>query len=152
MCPSRARGTDPGPHSLSSDGAEAPLNTYLQSPLRPASPDLDGHKWHREFGNNVAFCQAYAHSGYAFYPTRLGPVAPGPGSELLPALYELANQAGMPFWSYFCVGTDYFTATLRRDWRVPGTTFLAPVLVLGVGLALVFIKRRRRKGRKRLAV
>ena len=83
-------------------------------------------EWHREFGNNVAFCLAYAFGGYAFYPTKLGPVAPGPGRDLLPSLYELAGEAGMPFWSYFCAGTDLIMSALRHHWVVPGTKFLAP--------------------------
>ena len=58
--------------------------------------------WHREFGNNVPFCPAYAFGGYAFYPSRLGPVAPGPGCDLFPTLYDLARQAKMPTRSYFC--------------------------------------------------
>ena len=82
--------------------------------------------WHRELGNNVTFCQAYIFSGYALYPSRLGPVAPGPGSELFPALYELARQAGMPTWSYFCTGSDRIMSTMR-NWAVPTSpTFLAP--------------------------
>ena len=42
--------------------------------------------WHRDFGNNLFFIQAYTFCGYAYYPTRLGPVAPGPGREILPRL------------------------------------------------------------------
>jgi hypothetical protein len=82
--------------------------------------------WHREFGNNVAFCQAYTFCGYAFYPSKLGPLAPGPGSQLLPALLELAREADMPFWSYFCVGSDLIMKSLRKEWTVPDTMFLAP--------------------------
>ncbi len=88
--------------------------------------------WHREFGSNVMFCQAYTFGGYAFYPTRLGPVAPGPGCELFPALFELARQAGMPTWSYFCVGADLIMSNLRDAWVVPTSRqfashgFLAP--------------------------
>lgn len=78
-------------------------------------------EWHREFGSNAAFCQAYAFTGYAFYPTKLGPVAPGPGAELLPRLYDLAKRADMPFWSYFCVGADLFVSETRPTWIVPGT-------------------------------
>jgi len=75
--------------------------------------------WHRDFGNNVMFLQAYAFGGYAFYPSKLGPVAPGAGSQLLPRLYELAKKAGMPFWSYFCVGTDLTLARERPEWVIP---------------------------------
>jgi len=88
--------------------------------------------WHREIGNNVTFCQAYAFGGYAFYPSRLGPVAPGPGSLLLPKLYELAQAAGMPFWSYFCVGANLVMGNMRPGWTVPSAAghpqswFLAP--------------------------
>ena len=38
--------------------------------------------WHMEFGTNVMFCQAYIFGGTALYPTKLGPVAPGPGRKL----------------------------------------------------------------------
>ncbi len=82
--------------------------------------------WHREFGNNVIFCQAYAFGGHAFYPTRLGPVAPGPGAKLLPGLYRLAQRAGMPFMSYFCVGADLALSNLRADWVVPTSREFAP--------------------------
>jgi hypothetical protein len=88
--------------------------------------------WHRELGSNAAFCQAYAFGGYAFYPTKLGPVAPGPGAELLPRLFDLSRRAGMPFWSYFCVGADLATCVVRPSWIVPGSRayghhgFLAP--------------------------
>ena len=75
--------------------------------------------WHMEFGNNAMFCQAYTFCGYAFYPTRLGPVAPGPGSELLPALYDLSRAAGVPFWSYFSVSWDLIMRSLRGDWLFP---------------------------------
>jgi len=82
--------------------------------------------WHIEFGNNLAFCHAYTYCGYAFYPSRLGPVAPGPGSKLLPSLYEISRDRGVPFWSYFCVGADLTMMALRPSWKVPGTNFMAP--------------------------
>ena len=44
--------------------------------------DVDAEEYlayHLETGSNAIFCQAYAFGGYAFYPTRLGPVAPEPG-------------------------------------------------------------------------
>ncbi|MFH0795783.1 MAG: hypothetical protein V2A65_01845 [Candidatus Omnitrophota bacterium] len=75
--------------------------------------------YNRATGSNAIACQAYTHGGYAFYPTKLGPVAPGPGSELLPRLYELAKKAGLPFWSYFCVGIDITLSSLRPNWRIP---------------------------------
>ena len=74
--------------------------------------------WHVEFGNNLMFCQAYLVGGTALYPSRLGPVAPGKGSELLPRLYELSRAAGMPFMSYFCVGADNTVSAHRSDWVV----------------------------------
>ena len=83
-------------------------------------------EWHREFGNKVMFCQAYAFSGYAFYPTKLGPMAASPGGALLPELYKLARDAGMPFWAYFCVGTEHISRELRPCWKIPGTKFFDP--------------------------
>ena len=88
--------------------------------------------WHMEFGTNVMYCQAYIFGGTAFYPTRLGPVAPGPGSQLFPRLYKLARDRGVPVWSYFCVGADLVMSNHRNDWVVPGSRgqwphgFLAP--------------------------
>ncbi len=76
---------------------------------------------HRAMGNNVQFCQAYVHGGYALYPTKLGPVAPGPGRDFLPRLFELSQKAGMPFWSYFCVGTDVTLTHCRPQWLVPNS-------------------------------
>jgi hypothetical protein len=88
--------------------------------------------WHRDFGNNMTFCQAYTFCGYAFYPSRLGPVAPGPGQELVPRLFDLSRQAGLPFCTYFCVGADLIMSNLRDQWVVPTSRaeayhgFLAP--------------------------
>jgi len=98
--------------------------------------DVDAEEyfhWHRNMGCTPIFMQAYTFSGYAFYPTKLGPFAPGKGSSLLPRLYELARQHDMPFCSYFCVGTDLVMSNLRNHWVVPdsrpagnGHGFLAP--------------------------
>lgn len=82
--------------------------------------------WHLDFGNSAVLCHAYTFSGYALYPTRLGPVAPGPGNALLPSLYRMAKDQGVPFWSYFCVGADHLMMALRPQWTVPGTNFMAP--------------------------
>ena len=82
--------------------------------------------WHMDFGDNVILCHAYAFGGYAFYPTRLGPVAPQPGNMLLPNLYKISRERGVPFWSYFCVGADHIMMALRPKWKVPGTDFMAP--------------------------
>ena len=88
--------------------------------------------WHREFGGNVMFCQAYTFGGYAFYPTKLGPVAPGPGANLFPELFKLSRQAHLPFHSYFCVGADLIMSNMRNAWVVPTSRnygwwgFLAP--------------------------
>jgi hypothetical protein len=78
-------------------------------------------QWHLDFGNNVVFLQAYTYGGYAFYPSRLGPVAPGPGSQLLPKVFELTRKKGMPFWSYFCVGADVAMNSYHPEWVVPGS-------------------------------
>ena len=75
--------------------------------------------WHREFGGNVMFCQAYTFGGYAFYPTKLGPVAPGPGANLFPELFKLSRKAHLPFHSYFCVGADLIMSNMRNAWVVP---------------------------------
>jgi len=77
--------------------------------------------WHREFGVNVMFCQAYCSSGYALYPSKLGPVGKSNAATLFPRLYEMSRKAGMPVWSYFCVPTDVFTAKEHPDWIIPGS-------------------------------
>ena len=82
--------------------------------------------WHRDFGVNCMFCQAYTHTGYAFYPTRLGPVAPGPGPQLFPELFKRARKADMPFCAYFSIARDECMRATRPMWLVPGTQFLAP--------------------------
>ncbi len=89
-------------------------------------------KYHLDFGCNIGFCQAYTFGGYAFYPSKLGPVAPGPGTELLPRLYELSKNAGLPFMSYFSVSWDLIMGNLRNEWVLPGSRevrhygFMAP--------------------------
>jgi hypothetical protein len=76
-------------------------------------------EWHKAFGVNVMFCQAYTFGGFAFYPTRLGPVAPGPGRDLFPQLFKLARRAHLPFHAYFCVGADLIMSNLRNSWVIP---------------------------------
>lgn len=78
-------------------------------------------RWHMELGTNVMYCQAYIFGGTAFYPTKLGPVAPGPGNQLFPRLYKLARDHGVPVWSYFCVGADLVMANHCHQWVVPGS-------------------------------
>jgi hypothetical protein len=75
--------------------------------------------WHKDLGVNIMFCQSYAFGGYAFYPTKLGPVAPGPGRDLLPELFKLSRKAHMPFNAYFCVGADLIMSNMRDSWVVP---------------------------------
>lgn len=88
--------------------------------------------WHKNFGNNIMFCQAYLFGGSALYPSKLGPLAPGRGSEILPRLFDLSKKAKMPFISYFCIGADLATCVWRPNWLVPGSFkhashgFLAP--------------------------
>jgi hypothetical protein len=77
--------------------------------------------WHIEMGNTDLWFQAYNFSGFAYYPTKLGPVAPGPGQELLPRLYELCKSASVPFWGYMCVGADLAISNIHPDWLVPGS-------------------------------
>jgi hypothetical protein len=103
--------------------------TYFNQPFLHTPPSmphdfafidpLEYFTWHREFGNNAQFLQAYTFCGYAFYPTRLGPVAPGPGQDFLPRMYDLSLKHGMPFCSYFCVGADLITSNMRDQWVIP---------------------------------
>ena len=94
--------------------------------MRPALPQdwafvnpKEYFAWHKDFGVNIMFCQPYNWSGYAYYPTKLGPVAPGPGQNLFPELFKLSRKAGMPFSSYFCVGIDIIMCNMRTEWLVP---------------------------------
>ena len=75
--------------------------------------------WHRDFGVNIMSLQAYVLDGYAFYPTKLGPTAPGAGAELFPRLFRIAEKAGMPFCGYFSIAQDLVMSNLRFDWLVP---------------------------------
>ena len=87
--------------------------------------------WHRDFGINIFFLQGYAWGGYAFYPTQLGPVAPGPGKDLFPKIFRMAQKAGLPFCGYFSVGIDPFVSNMRKEWVVPTSRNYYPK---GVGL------------------
>jgi hypothetical protein len=94
--------------------------------IKPALPEdwafvhpREYFAWHKDFGVNIIFCQPYTWCGYAYYPTKLGPVAPGPGQNLYPELYKLSRKAGLPFCSYFCIGIDIIMCNLRTDWLVP---------------------------------
>lgn len=82
--------------------------------------------WHRDFGVNIFFLQGYVWCGYAFYPTKLGPVAPGPGKDLFPRLFKMAQKAGLPFCGYFCIGMDLYTSNLRNEWVVPTSRNYTP--------------------------
>lgn len=105
--------------------ASAPQDWYDIDPA-------EYYNWHKDMGCNITFCQAYAFSGYAFYPSKLGPLAPGKGSRLLPELFELSRRDNQPFCSYFCVGTDLILSSLRDIWVIPekegqfGCGMLAP--------------------------
>lgn len=99
----------------------------LSAPQDWAFVDPDAYfNWHRDFGVNCFFAHAYTHAGFAFYPTKLGPVAPGPGSQLFGELFKRARKVGMPVCAYFSVNRDDLMQATRPGWRVPGGTFLAP--------------------------
>ncbi len=115
---------------------------HLDTPIHetpPAAPadwafvnPREYFEWHKDFGVNVMFCQAYTFGGYAFYPTKLGPVAPGPGRDLFPELFKLSRKAHLPFHAYFCAGADLIQSNMRNSWVVPTSRnsaywgFLAP--------------------------
>jgi len=75
--------------------------------------------WHKDFGVNIIFFTGYSWCGYAYYPTKLGPVAPGPGVEVFPKLYKMARKAGLPLCGYFCIGCDLTVSNIRNEWTVP---------------------------------
>jgi len=126
-----------GPHPIKLMHCD--LNWAIDPYQRPAAPHdwafVDPEEyfnWHMDIGTNVMYCQAYIFGGTALYPTSLGPLAPGPGSQLFPRLYKLARRRGVPVWSYFCIGADLVMSNHRGDWVVPGSRqgsghgFLAP--------------------------
>jgi hypothetical protein len=81
-------------------------------------------EWHQNFGNNAIHCHAYTFCGYAFYPTKLGAIPPGPGQEFLPRLFEMSRAAGMSFWSSFSVSWDLIMSAMRGCddlWVVPNS-------------------------------
>lgn len=77
--------------------------------------------WHRDFGVNIFFLQGYSLWGYAYYPTKLGPVAPGPGRDLFPKVFKMAQKADLPFCGYFCIAMDPCISNSRSNWLVPTT-------------------------------
>ena len=81
--------------------------------------------WHEQHGNTAVLCQAYTQPGTALYPSRFGPVAPGPGSDLCLRIAEETDRRGMQFWSYFSVGCEVMHASVRPHWCVPGSQKLA---------------------------
>jgi hypothetical protein len=96
--------------------------------VRPSLPEdwaeVDAQEyfnWHRQFGNNVVYCQAYCSSGFALYPSKLGPVGKGKAAGLFPELYALARKAKLPVWSYYCVSADLFQSREHPEWIVPGS-------------------------------
>ncbi len=97
--------------------------------VRPSRPEdwakIDPKQYldfHLDMGNNAILLHAYAFGGYAFYPSKLGPTAPAPGDTFLPRLFALCRKAKVPFWTYFCVGTDVAVIQKRRDWVIPKST------------------------------
>ena len=105
-----------------------PSESLPHGNVRPSQPEdwaeVDAQQyfdWHREFGNNVVYCQAYCSSGFALYPSKLGPVGKGKAARLFPELYALARKAKLPVWSYYCVAADLFQSREHPEWIVPGS-------------------------------
>ena len=116
------------PPALAQDWAVAnPTIKYILENNQPPSLPQDWafinpreyFDWHLALGNNVMFCQAYTFGGYAFYPSKLGAVAPGPGCHLLPRLFDLSRKAKIPFWSNFSVSWDLIMRGMRGEWTFP---------------------------------
>ena len=85
--------------------------------------------YHRRFGNNMLFFQAYNAAGFSYYPTKLGPVAPRRGVQLLPRLWNLSRQARMPFMAYMCVNYETGPESVAHrhpEWLIPGTSMFGP--------------------------
>ena len=106
-------------------GAHPPITPALPQDWAYLDPD-EYFAWHRDFGVNIFFLQGYSWCGYAFYPTKLGPIAPGPGADLFPKIFKLSQKAGLPFSGYFCIGMDLITSNLRNEWVVPNSRNYSP--------------------------
>ncbi len=105
-----------------------PSEKYPKGKVRASMPEdwaqVDAREyfdWHVQFGNNVTYCQAYCQSGFALYPSKLGPVGKGKAATLFPDLYKLSRDAGMPVWSYFNVNSDSWVSKEHPEWIIPGT-------------------------------
>ena len=98
-----------------------PFRVIASSPQDWMDLNVDEYvEWHKyEMGCNCASMQCIPFAGYALYPSRLAPLAPGEGSRVFPRFYEKARKEKMEVWSYMCVGVDVFTSNVRQDWLVP---------------------------------
>jgi hypothetical protein len=77
--------------------------------------------WQDDHGANVISCQAWTFSGYATYPSELGPTLVGTAGRLLPGAYAYARANGIPIQSYVNVGVDLAVCATRPNWLVPGS-------------------------------
>jgi len=100
---------------------EHPYRVVASSPHDWVNLNAEAYvDWHKQVvGSNCASMQCVPFTGYALYPSRLVPLAPGGGGEVFPRFYEKARKERMEVWSYMCVGVDAFVNNTRLDWIVP---------------------------------
>lgn len=77
--------------------------------------------WQVAHGANVVGCQPWTFSGFATFPSELGPRATGTGGTLFPAVYDRARDRGVPILAYFNVAVDLAVCSSRPHWLVPGS-------------------------------
>ena len=75
--------------------ANPPITPALPQDWAYLNPE-EYFAWHRDFGVNIFFLQGYTWCGYAFYPTKLGPVAPGPGPDCFPNFSAWRKRPAFP--------------------------------------------------------
>lgn len=84
--------------------------------------DHDGFvQWQITHGANVVSCQPWTFSGFATFPTELGPRLTGSAGTLFPAAYERARSLDLPIQGYFNVGADLIVCATRPHWVLPGS-------------------------------
>ena len=82
--------------------------------------------WHRDFGVNIFFLQGYLFCGYAYYPTKLGPIAPGPAGTCFPNSSSCRKRQDFHSAAIFPSGMDLIASNLRNEWVVPTSRNYTP--------------------------
>lgn len=101
---------------------------------RAASPGLYARAdpaehlaWYRDLGVNVIQSFLVGYNGFAWYPSAVAPVTPGLKGNFIGDLAELAHDAGMKCFGYFCLGSNTWWEMHNQDlvhwdcrkWNIP---------------------------------